>query len=224
MIDQTPAPQSVTRRWPFLSLAAAGFVLLVTLGPLMATSRIDASGSQDLYSAGDAGMLVAREAAAQGSTAAVPTIAEAPPGTSPQTSAPAPTSTTTIPADPPATAVDPPDVAAIAASIPPIDGGAIEITMSLPPDGEPLTDGGTATWEIALANTGDEYLWGVYVYMEGYGALKCDQRQLSIGASATCRVDQGVWAGEQSATAWVTAWTANRMVEAATSQQFLVGG
>ncbi len=222
MTDPTPSKQPPARRWPFLLLAAAAFAALVTLGPVIATSRIDAGGSQNLYAAGEAGMLAAREAAAQDSVRAIATTAEV----SPQLPTEAPP-TTEAPPDPVASVeVSPamPVVAPIATPDPPVDGGAIELLLAQADREHGLEDGGTATWEITLSNTGDEYLWGVYAYLEGHGVVRCDQRQLAAGASTVCMADQVVWAGEQSAAAWATAWTAHRMVEAEASMTFLVGG
>ena len=222
MTDPTPTKRSATHRWPLLSLAAAAFAVLVTLGPAIATSRIDAGGSNNLYAAGEAGMLVAREAAAQDAMRAMAAPVEVSPQLPPET-----TTTTEAPADPTGS-VEVPSTLPVATSIPtpdpPADGGAIEISLDQAALGSALEDGGTATWEITLSNTGDEYLWGVYAYLEGHGTLVCDRRQLAVGASTVCLADQVVWAGEQTAAAWATAWTANRMVEASASAAFVVEG
>ncbi len=222
MTDHTPDKRPASRRWPFVALAAAAFAALVTLGPFIATSRIDAGGSENLYAAGEARMLAAREAAAQDSMRANAATAEV----SPQLPPEAPP-TTEAPTGPVASVEAPPAlpvVAAIAAPDPPVDGGAIELLLAQADREHGLEDGGTATWQITLSNTGDEYLWGVYAYLEGHGAVRCEQRQLAVGGSTVCMADQVVWAGEQSAAAWATAWTANRMVEAEASVAFLVGG
>jgi len=186
-------------RLPFLIAGGVAFAVLLTIGPILATRNMDAAGSADLFAANNNGMVAARIASALQAglpgpgPAAMPAASQMPPAE---------------PAGaPPADASIPQPVAVI-----PIDGG--EITLALRRLDDAVIGGGELVpMEIEVTNTGDQYLWGVYAFLELSGRAVCDDRQLAVGASTVCRADRRAWAGEQTAVAWATAWTINRMVE-----------
>ena len=186
-------------RMPFLIAGGVAFAVVLTIGPILATRNMDAAGSADRFAANNNGMVAARIASALQAglpgpgPAAVPAASQMPPAE------PA----GTLPAD----ASIPESVAGI-----PIDGG--EITLSLRRlDDASIGGGDLVPLEIEVTNTGDQYLWGVYAFLELSGRAECDDRQLAVGASTVCRADRRTWAGEETAVAWATAWTINRMVE-----------
>ncbi|MCB2223009.1 MAG: hypothetical protein KQH83_02445 [Actinobacteria bacterium] len=194
-------PDLPTRRWPFV-VGIAAFALALTVGPIIATSGIDAGGSAAHYAAGNTGMVVARAAAGSDAAApaANPTAIPAFVEVTPTTAAPAQAGDDPAAIDRPAPAPEEP-----------LDGGSISVALQVePPE---LEDGDTARWTITVSNDGDAYLWGVYAFFEGIGPVPCANRQLDVGASTTCTADGPVWAGTQASTAWATAWTTLRMVE-----------
>lgn len=206
-----PSPTPVTRRWPFLAAAAAAFALLMTVGPIIATQGVDAGGSDRSYSGYNVGMIAAW------SFASVSDGLGAAPGPPADPAAAPVLAVAPAFAEPAAVNEDPAPVVGVA----PIQDPEIGIAMMLlDPD---LEDGGTARWEIEVTNRSGEYLWGVYVYLEGFGKVGCGSRQLDVGASTTCFADQPVWQGDRLGVAWVTAWTADAMVESETSRPFDVG-
>lgn len=214
-MSETTTP--VTRRWPFLALAAAAFALLMTVGPIVATQGVDAGGSEDAYAGNNVGMLAARQGAslttAPGTPAASPFVVPAFAAT-PGASLPASVGSEPTPAEP----VEPVEAAATE----PIDGGAIVLEVGI--SDSDLSDGATTQWLISITNEGDEYLWGVYAYLEGYGEISCADRQLAIGQSTSCTARGKVFAGDHVAEAWATAWTINRMVEASATIPYTVAG
>ena len=62
MPEKTQTPK--TRRWPFLALAASAFALVMTVGPIVATSGVDAGGSEQSHAGYNVGMMAARSAIA----------------------------------------------------------------------------------------------------------------------------------------------------------------
>ncbi len=72
--------------------------------------------------------------------------------------------------------------------------------------------GDTIGWHFRVTNTGGEYLWGVFVYLELYGPVTCSARRLDVGESADCWAETTAVAGGNEAEAWATAWTDTRMV------------
>jgi hypothetical protein len=97
-----------------------------------------------------------------------------------------------------------------------------ELSVGLQLLDEAPSDRSTVEWEITVANDGDEYLWGVYAYLEGIGPIACGDRQLDVGESTTCPAAGPVWIGEHEATAWTTAWTLDRMVESFVTAGYFV--
>ncbi len=206
-----PTPQQPTRRWPFLALGATAFAVLMTVGPIIATRGVDAGGSDQELAGYNVGMMAARSAIA--AQTAVIEVAEATTPVDPEAvTAAAPTESQ------PAGAAEQPAVVEPAI---PIQDDAIDVTLEL--SDPTVIDGTVASWEITVTNQGDQYLWGVYAYLEGLGPVACGDRQLDIGASTTCRADQVVWAGDNQAIAWATAWTVDRMAEEQTSLAYTVG-
>jgi len=146
------------------------------------------------------------------------------------TAAPAEPTTTTVPATPPAvpTTIAPSGgtapatttslPAAAGPELPSADGGAVDLVLVGVHDGRDgpprsrFFDGERVGWHYRVTNVGDEYLWGVFVYLELYGRISCEQRRLEVGESADCWAETTAWAGRNDAEAWVTAWTAVRMV------------
>jgi hypothetical protein len=210
MPDSARTP--VTRRWPFLAGTAAAFALLMTVGPIIATQGVDAGGSDRIYSGYNVGMIAARSYASATDGSIGP---RATPGGPPESPilAVAP-----IIAEP--TAVIPEEPAPSIAVAPIVDP-KIGISMALAD--QDLADGGTARWEITVTNRSGEYLWGVYVYLEGFGKVECGSRQLDVDVATTCFADQPVWQGDHLGIAWVTAWSTDEMMESKTFRAFDVG-
>jgi hypothetical protein len=77
-------------------------------------------------------------------------------------------------------------------------------------------------WHFRVTNRGDEYLWGVFVYLELYGPVACTARRLPVGESADCWAETTALVGANEAEAWVTAWTALRMVTDRVSHRLVV--
>lgn len=77
-------------------------------------------------------------------------------------------------------------------------------------------------WHFRVTNTGGEYLWGVFVYLEGYGRVACEARRLEAGAATDCWAETIAAPEEDAGEAWVTAWTSLRMVRDRLSHRFLV--
>ncbi len=73
-------------------------------------------------------------------------------------------------------------------------------------------------WHFRVTNTGAEYLWGVFVYLEGYGPVACEARRLEAGAATDCWAETVAAPDENAGEAWVTAWTSLRMVTDRLSQ------
>lgn len=110
---------------------------------------------------------------------------------------------------------------------PRIDGTLdLRVEVLGPRDGKEvaiLSDEDMAQWHFEVVNTGPEGLWGVYVYLEGHGPVDCDDTYLAPGATTECWASDMVWAGEQTAEAWATAWTAVDEVAAEISFAYFVG-
>ena len=75
-----------------------------------------------------------------------------------------------------------------------------------PIDSAPYRHDDEVRWQITVHNTGTEYLWGVYAYLEGFGRVGCSDRRLSPGQTSECitriRMDPG-----RSATRPDPTWT-----------------
>lgn len=98
------------------------------------------------------------------------------------------------------------------------DSGAVRLVLAGPhaeregPERTGFSAGETIWWHLRVTNSGGEYLWGVFVYLELYGAVSCSERQLDVGESADCWAPTTAVPGENQAEAMVTAWTETRMV------------
>jgi hypothetical protein len=77
-------------------------------------------------------------------------------------------------------------------------------------------------WHFRVGNTGGEYLWGVFVYLEGYGPVACEARRLEAGAATDCWAETIAAPDESAGEAWVTAWTSLRMVTDRLSHRVLL--
>lgn len=109
------------------------------------------------------------------------------------------------------------------------DDGSLRLTMGPPSvagdePGAAPHDEDWVRWTFTVENAGDEYLWGVYLYLEGYGHVGCGARRLDVGESTQCTAEAEVWQGSHRAEAWVTAWTTDRMVETSATREYVVVG
>jgi hypothetical protein len=77
-------------------------------------------------------------------------------------------------------------------------------------------------WHFRVTNTGAEYLWGVFVYLEGYGPVACEARRLEAGVGTDCWAETIAAPAENAGEAWVTAWTSLRMVTDRLSHRVVV--
>jgi hypothetical protein len=205
---------------PMLRLAALAATLLAlaaVIGPRLVSSGGDGPAEA-------AASLSAAAAAASHtggpSIPPPPTTTSTPPTTS-TTSTTLPPATTTTLARPVTTTTLPvvaPDDAGT-------DGGAVELTLvglhssRYGPPRSPNFAGGLIFWHFRVANTGPEYLWGIFVYLEAYGPIGCDTRRLDVGESADCWAETRALEGDDSAIAWVTAWTRTHMVSSRLSHR-----
>jgi cytoskeletal protein RodZ len=82
--------------------------------------------------------------------------------------------------------------------------------------------GDTIAWHFQVTNAGDEYLWGVFVYLELHGRVWCDAHRLDVGATTDCWIETRAWEGRHDAEAWATAWTDTRMVTDRLSYRLVV--
>lgn len=199
-----------------IALAATLLALAAVIGPRLASSPGDAS--QD--GAAPASLPNASTAVPNHDVPALPT------GNAPDpTGSLAPFPTTTVPA--PVTTTPPtttPLVATtttttgVAPAVAPRDGGAVDLALAgvhagrYGPQRAAFFPGDDIAWHFRVTNTGAEYLWGVYVYLELYGPVACMARRLEVGESTDCWAQAVAFAGDNSAEAWVTAWTEIRMV------------
>ncbi|MBM3695034.1 MAG: hypothetical protein FJW79_03755 [Actinobacteria bacterium] len=157
---------------------------------------------------------------------AVPGIpAAASTGTTPVTSmattttagAAATTTTTTTPA-PTTTNPPPPPVLSRLPTSPPVDGGRVSLGVAgvqvgrLGPPRTFFAPGDSIRWHFRVTNSGDEYLWGVFVYLERHGPVACASRRLPVGATTDCWAEMVALAEPGDTEVWVTAWTELRMV------------
>jgi hypothetical protein len=200
---------------PVLRVAALVATLLAlgaVIGPRLAFSG--GGGSRDSSTAA-ASLPAGAIGASHITGTSVPERAEttspaAAPTTTSSTSA---TSTTTLPAASPSTTA--PIVAATPVDP---DTGAVDLALVGVHAGRHGAErsgffaGDTIGWHFRVINTGGEYLWGVFVYLELSGPVSCSARRLAVGESADCWAETTAMAGSNDAEAWVTAWTASRMV------------
>ena len=85
-----------------------------------------------------------------------------------------------------------------------------------------LEDEGWAEWHFRVENSSDEKLWGLYVYLEGYGPVRCEDVYLAPGDATDCRARKRVWSGANTADAWATAWTTERQVGEMITYEYFV--
>ena len=78
--------------------------------------------------------------------------------------------------------------------------------------GPTIAIGDKVTWTYVITNTGDETLYGVYLYDEEEGHVDCPMRTLRPGKSMTCTLHGTARAGQYANEAWVTAWGDDDMV------------
>ncbi len=128
----------------------------------------------------------------------------------PPTSVPAPATSTTI-----GSGVPPPSESPFRIDAPPGEDARLDFSAEVGIGGEGaavLHDGDDVLWSFRVANAGTEFLWGVYVYLELHGPVRCGTTRLAPGESTTCEARATVYQGEHTAWAWVTAWTETSMI------------
>lgn len=109
-----------------------------------------------------------------------------------------------------------------------VDGGAVDLAVAglhagrNGPPRQGFFAGDLIGWHFRVTNIGDEYLWGVFVYLEGYGPVTCAARRLEAGSGTDCWAETTAAPGEEAGEAWVTAWTSLRMVSDRLSQRILI--
>jgi hypothetical protein len=86
------------------------------------------------------------------------------------------------------------------------EGGEITVSV-IPLDGGPFHHDDEVRFRITVFNSGNEYLWGVYAYLEGYGRVGCSDRRLAPGEASECIARVRLDAEDYVADAWATAWT-----------------
>lgn len=140
-------------------------------------------------------LLVAPELTTAGSGSASPTT------TSTTTTMPAPTTvpvTTTVPEvwDPESQT---PDEG--------YDGSVVMTASFVSPRGTTVEVGDSVAWRIQVTNATSDELWGVFAYVEGFGAALCDASHTYAGETTDCWATGPAFAGTGNVVAWVNAWT-----------------
>jgi len=149
------------------------------------------------------------------------TIAPATTTTAPATT----TSTTTSTTSTSTTTTTPVSTSTVPPVVPPTDDGAVELQLAgvhsgaYGPARSGFFAGDRIGWHLRVTNTGEQYLWGVFVYLESYGPVACEAHRLEAGASTDCWAETVAVTGNNDAEAWVTAWTETRMVGDRTSHR-----
>lgn len=169
------------------AVAAGLFAAAVLVGPRFLMSGIDAGGSDGAY-------------AADVDLSSVELAASTPLAFA---GGPVPTTTTSTTTTIPVT------------TVPVVPGGTTlgggthgEITVTVAPlDSAPYRHDDEVRWRITVRNSGTEYLWGVYAYLEGFGRVGCSDRRLSPGQTSECIARIRMDPGDYTADAWATAWT-----------------
>lgn len=209
------------------ALAAAALALVAVLGPRLAFSG-GGSHPEAATAPPDGLAGPGPQAAGLQVVATTTSAAAAPPTTLPTastpttTTTPAPASTTTTNSTSTTTTVPlppqaPPDGGAVRLSLAGIHAGLHGPQVGFFVPGEPIG------WHFRVTNTGDEFLWGVFVYLELYGPVACSEPRLEPGASADCWAETPAYDGRNQAEAWLTAWTGTRMVADRLSYNIALG-
>lgn len=107
--------------------------------------------------------------------------------------------------------------------------GSLTLTVELigPREGKEqviLRDEDEVEWHFLVENSSSEELWGVYLYFETHGPVWCDATYLEPGDTTDCFASREVWAGQNTAEFWATAWTTEREVAARLMYEYMVGG
>lgn len=188
------------------ALVVSLLALVAVVGPRLASSGGGGAPSSTSLPSGPE-----PEATTTSGSPAEPTVTAAPATTS---TSPAASSTTTTLAPGPT------------ATVP--DQGEVDLTLAglhagtYGPSQSGFFAGDTIGWHFRVTNRGNEYLWGVFVYLELYGPVACGARRLAVGESTDCWAETTAMAGANEADAWVTAWTALRMVTDRLSHRVLI--
>ncbi len=69
--------------------------------------------------------------------------------------------------------------------------------------------GDTVTWTYTVTNTGDQMLYGIFLFDEEEGTITCPNRRLAPGDSMTCTAHGVAAEGQYMNVAWVDAWGAD---------------
>ncbi len=74
------------------------------------------------------------------------------------------------------------------------------------PGGPEITVGEAVTWTYQLTNTGDQMLYGIYLFDEKEGRVDCPASRLAPGDTMTCTFHGIAAEGQYMNVAWVDAW------------------
>lgn len=137
--------------------------------------------------------------------------------------------TSTVPAPTTTTTAAPSTATTIPVPVTPaVDNGAVKLTLAgrhagrYGPERVGFFAGETIGWHFRVTNSGEEYLWGVFVYLELSGPVACTSRRLAVGTSTDCWAETTALAPRSTAEAWVTAWTEVRMVSDRVSHRVVI--
>lgn len=170
-------------------LATGVFAAAVLVGPRLLVSGVDAGGSAEVFAADAEGASLELTTSASVGVALGDNgdVAVNPP----------------VPVPP---AIRPESLPAAVRLDGLTDEGALTVTVA-PVEAGPYHHDDEIRFRIAIVNSGTEYLWGVYAYLEGYGEVECSDRRLAPGEASECVARVRLDAEDFLADAWATAWT-----------------
>lgn len=82
------------------------------------------------------------------------------------------------------------------------------------PPGVSVAKGSTIEFTYLVKNTGNDWLWGIYLYDEDFGHISCPGKSLAPGAQMTCRFSTTARSGLNGNDAWVDGWAGSGRVTA----------
>jgi hypothetical protein len=105
--------------------------------------------------------------------------------------------------------------------------GSLGLTVEVfgPSDGKEsviLNDYDIARFQITVDNESSEELWGLFVYLEGYGEVECGTSHLTAGDRVDCVAYDVVYSGTDTAEVWANAWTSEHQVGVEVAHDFYV--
>jgi hypothetical protein len=99
------------------------------------------------------------------------------------------------------------------------EDAALDLAVSIESGGEEdesiiRLDGDEVAWTLRVTNTGEEFLWGIYAHMEGYGRMTCDRRRLDSGETALCTATEAMINPDHEGWLWLwaTGWTSTSVI------------